>query len=88
VAKKQVAPTDGTVRVGRETKGRKGAGVTVIAGVPLPLDDLTTLAKKLKQKCGCGGTVKEGVIEIQGDKRDVLVELLAKEGFKVKRVGG
>ena len=84
------APTkgDGIVRVGRETKGRKGKGVTVITGVPLGQQELRQLATKLKQKCGSGGTVKEGVIEIQGDHRDALVSELEKEGFSVKRSGG
>ena len=86
--KKRIAPGDGVVRVGRETKGRKGKGVTVISGVSLPADELTQLAKTLKQRCGCGGTVKEGVVEIQGDKRELLVEVLKKMGFTVKRSGG
>ena len=56
------------VRVGRETKGRKGKGVTVVTGIPLPDKELRRLAKELKQRCGCGGTLKNGVIEIQGDQ--------------------
>jgi translation initiation factor 1 len=87
-AGKKIAPGDGIVRVGRETKGRKGKGVTVVTGIPLPLDRLDDLAKQLKKKCGCGGTVKDGTVEIQGDQRDLLVEELTKLGFKVKRVGG
>ena len=89
-SEKEGAPTkgDGIVRVGRETKGRKGKGVTVVKGVPLRQEELRRLATKLKQKCGSGGTVKEGVIEIQGDHRDVLVPELEKEGFSVKRSGG
>ena len=87
--KKSHAPKgDGNVRVGRETKGRKGKGVTVITGLPLTHDALKSLAQKLKQKCGSGGTVKNGVIEIQGDHRDILVELLQKEGYSAKRSGG
>ena len=78
----------GTVRVGRETKGRKGAGVTVISGIPLAGDELKRLAKELKSRCGVGGTVKDGIIEIQGDHRDLVVEELAKLGFKAKRAGG
>jgi len=58
---------DGIVRVGRETKGRKGAGVTIITGVPLRPSELAGLASTLKKKCATGGTVREGVIEIQGD---------------------
>lgn len=79
---------DGVVRVGRETKGRKGKGVTLINGVPLPPEELKKLAKELKQKCGTGGTLKDGVIEIQGDHRDVLLELLKSKGWTVKRSGG
>ena len=78
---------DGIVRVQRETKGRKGKGVTLITGVPLADDALKTFAKKLKQRCGAGGAVKDGVIEIQGDHRDLLVEELSKEGWKVKKAG-
>ena len=79
---------DGIVRVGRETKGRKGKGVTVITGIALDEAGLKELATALKQKCGAGGTVKDGVIEIQGDHRDRLVEELQKKGFTVKRCGG
>ena len=87
--KKQNAPkTSGAVRVGRETKGRKGKGVTVITGLPLAEAQLLALAKELKQRCGTGGTVKEGVIEIQGDHRDALVAELEKRGYAAKRSGG
>ena len=79
---------DGVVRVGRETKGRKGAGVTVITGIPTHPEGLKQIAKELKQKCGTGGTVKNGVIEIQGDHRDLLVEELSARGYTVKRAGG
>jgi translation initiation factor 1 len=82
------AKSDGIVRVGRQTKGRKGKGVTIISGVPLTGDRLQELAKKLKQKCGTGGTVKNGVIEIQGEHRDTLLVELEKEGYTVKRAGG
>ena len=61
------------MRVGRQTKGHKGKGVTVISGVPLSGDGVQELAKKFKQKCGTGGTVKDGVIEIQREHRDMLV---------------
>jgi translation initiation factor 1 len=85
----QAAPKgDGIVRVGRETKGRKGKGVTMITGVLLPEKELKVLAKELKKKSGTGGTLKNGVIEIQGDQRDLMVQLLEKKGFKVKRSGG
>ena len=80
--------SDGIVRVGRETKGRKGKGMTLISGVPLPPDELKKLAQELKKKCGTGGTLKDGVIEIQGDHRDALIELLKAKGWTVKRSGG
>lgn len=79
---------DGIVRVGRETKGRKGKAVTVITGLPLEGSELKALAKKLKARCGTGGTIKDGVIEIQGEHRDVLVGELEKLGYKVRRSGG
>lgn len=79
---------DGIVRVGRETKGRKGSGMTIITGVPLQPQGLKDLAKSLKQKCGTGGTVKGHVIEIQGDHRDLLVRELEAIGYKVKKSGG
>jgi len=79
---------DGIVRVGRETKGRKGKGVTVVSGVPLAGDALEELATRLKKRCGSGGTVDGGVIEIQGDHRDTLVAELGKLGYTVKRSGG
>lgn len=80
--------SDAVVRVGRETKGRRGKGVTVVTGLPLGADDLSALCKALKKRCGSGGTVKDGVIEIQGDHRDALVAELTKQGFQVKRAGG
>ena len=87
--KKSAAPaTDGIVRVGRETKGRKGKGVSIVSGIPLEDQELAQLARRLKSRCGSGGTVKNGVIEIQGDHRDLLVEELRNEGFTVKRSGG
>ncbi|MEP4544844.1 MAG: translation initiation factor Sui1 [Saccharospirillum sp.] len=79
---------DGIVRISRETKGRKGKGVTLIRGIPLAEKDLKALAKKLKAKCGTGGTVKDGVIEIQGDQRDLLVTELSQQGYTVKKAGG
>ncbi|MHA7878620.1 MAG: translation initiation factor Sui1 [Saccharospirillum sp.] len=79
---------DGIVRVSRETKGRKGKGVTLITGIPLAEKELKALAKQLKARCGTGGTVKDFVIEIQGDQRDLLVEELSKRGFTVKKAGG
>ncbi|MGB5301533.1 MAG: translation initiation factor Sui1 [Gemmatimonadota bacterium] len=79
---------DGTVRVGRQTKGRKGKGVTVVTGLPLTAAELDELARDLKKKCGSGGTVRDGVIEIQGEHRDTLVEELGRRGYSAKRSGG
>jgi translation initiation factor 1 len=79
---------DGIVRVSRETKGRKGKGVTLIAGISLDVEKLEALAKDLKQLCGTGGTTRHGVIELQGDHRERLVEELQKRGHRVKRAGG
>ena len=79
---------DGRVRVGRETKGRKGKGITLITGLPLDPEGLKELAGDLKRRCGTGGTVKNGNIEIQGEHRDTLVEELNKRGFNAKRSGG
>ena len=79
---------DGIVRVGRSSKGRKGKTVTSVSGVTLADDDLKDLAKELKQLCGTGGTLKNGIVEIQGDHRDTLVTELETRGFRVKRTGG
>lgn len=87
-AKQTAPPSDGVVRVSRQTKGRKGKGVTLITGVPLDDAGIKTLATRLKQRCGSGGTVKDGVIEIQGDHCALLVEELKKQGWTVKRAGG
>lgn len=80
--------SDGIVRVSRETQGRKGKGVTVISGLGLPAAELEALATALKKKCGSGGAVAAGRIEIQGDHRDRLVEELTRRGWKAKRAGG
>jgi translation initiation factor 1 len=79
---------DGVVRIQRETKGRKGKTVTTVHGVPLAEDDLKDFAKTLKGKCGAGGTVKDGVIEIQGDHRETLLEEIRKQGYRAKPAGG
>jgi translation initiation factor 1 len=79
---------DGIVRVRRESKGRGGKTVTVVVGVPLAGEALRSLAGELKRRCGTGGTVKEGNIEIQGDHADLLVAELQKRGYVVKRAGG
>ncbi len=79
---------DNIVRVQLDTKGREGKGVTVVNGVPLADDALAQLGKQLKAQCGAGGTVKDGVIEVQGDHREVVMAALQKLGYTVKRVGG
>jgi translation initiation factor 1 len=79
---------DGVVRVSRETKGRGGKAVTVVRGVDADDAALAALAKRLKAACGSGGTVKGGVIEMQGDHVDTVMALLAKDGRVVKRAGG
>lgn len=79
---------DGVVRIQRQTSGRKGKGVCLITGVDLDDAELTKLAAELKKKCGCGGAVKDGIIEIQGDKRDLLKSMLEAKGMKVKLAGG
>lgn len=94
VAKCACAPTapqaprgDGVVRVGHETKGRGGKVVTVIRGLELDAAALAALGKRLRTACGAGGTVKDGVLEIQGDHHVRLIDYLTAEGWKVKRVG-
>ena len=77
-----------TVRVGRETAGRRGKGVTTVWDLPLDEAGVRDLAATLKQRCGTGGTVKDGKIEIQGDHRDRVAAELEKLGYKVKRSGG
>ncbi len=81
-------PAKARVRVGRETSGRSGKGVSVVSGLPLSAEALETLATRLKKLCGAGGAVKDGVIEIQGDHRDRLVEELTQLGYEAKRSGG
>src|SRR5450631_156621 len=84
----QAAPADGTVRLRRETKGRGGGTVIVISGIPLAGPALKELAGALKKRCGCGGTVRDGIIEIQGDHRDTLLLELQTRGYRVKLAGG
>lgn len=87
--RKQTSPSgDGNVRVSRETKGRKGKGVTLIKGLDMDAVTLAVMSKKLKAMCGSGGTVKEGVIEIQGDHIERILDYLKKQGVKAKRAGG
>jgi translation initiation factor 1 len=87
-SKKDSAKKAVTLKVGRETAGRRGKGVTTVFDLPLNDDAVGELASLLKQRCGTGGTVKNGRIEIQGDQRERIVVELEKLGFKVKRVGG
>lgn len=83
------APTgDGTVRIRRETKGRGGKTVTVVAGLPLDEAGIKALAGELKRRCGSGGTVSDGVVEIQGDHRELLLAELSRRGYRVKLAGG
>jgi translation initiation factor 1 len=79
-------PMDGIVRLRRENKGRKGAGVITIHGIPV--ERQKELASLLKKKCGTGGAIKDGIIEIQGEKRDLIQAELVKAGFTVKLAGG
>ncbi|MDB2387007.1 stress response translation initiation inhibitor YciH [Shewanella sp.] len=79
---------DGIVRIHKDSKGRKGKGVSVIKGLGLTEKELKTLAQKLKKQCGCGGTVKDFCIEVQTDNRDQLKTLLEKLGHTVKLAGG
>lgn len=81
-----LSSSDGIVRIRREVKGRKGKTVTTISGIPG--NRINELAKHLKQKCGTGGSVKDGIILMQGDFRDKLTLLLKDEGFVVKKAGG
>ncbi len=79
---------DGIARVGRSSKGRGGKTVTTVTGLPMRADDLASLARDLKRLCGTGGSVKDGVIEIQGDRRDAVMEELARRDIRAKRTGG
>ena len=79
---------DGIIRVQREVKGRKGKTVTTVSAFQLADDELERLATQLKRHCGTGGSVKDGVIIIQGDHRDTLASELEKRGFKAKIAGG
>ena len=78
----------GVITVRRETKGRKGKGVTVIDGIPLDSAELKILVKQLKKLCGGGGTIKDGIVEIQGDHCAKLLDFMQRKGWKVKRTGG
>ena len=79
---------DGIVRVSRETKGRGGKAVTLVRGLALDAQALAALGKRLRSECGTGGTVKDGVIEVQGDHCERVMARLTQEGHQVKRAGG
>lgn len=79
---------DGAVRVSRQTKGRGGKTVTLVHGLPLGQDALARLGKELRTACGSGGTVKDGVVELQGDHAERLLALLEERGWRPRRVGG
>jgi translation initiation factor 1 len=85
---KSLPPQQQTIYLHRETSGRRGNAVTLVKNLVLSTDDLKTLARKLKQECGTGGTIKEGVIEIQGEQREKIADILQKLGYKVKIAGG
>ena len=82
------AASDGVVRVSRQTKGRGGKTVTRVDGLPLDDAALAQLGKQLRSACGSGGTVKDGVIEVQGDHCDKVIEALKQHGFAARRSGG
>jgi translation initiation factor 1 len=84
----QLPPSDGIVRLKRITKGRKGKGVSTIEGLDMSANELKALCSELKKQCGCGGSVKGFTIEIQGDVREKLKDILEKKGMKVKLAGG
>jgi translation initiation factor 1 len=87
VAAEKVQRANDVVRVQRETKGRGGKAVTLVKGISLPINDLEALGKQLKAACGSGGTVKDGIIEVQGDHIERIVALLNEQGYKAKRAG-
>ena len=82
------AAAGGRVKVRRETAGRRGKAVTTVTGVPVPDDELRALAGRLKKRCGVGGSAKGGVIELQGDHREAVTEVLRSEGYDAVLAGG
>lgn len=82
------AKGDGIIRIHRQTSGRKGKGVSIITGLDLDDKAIMSLASELKRRTGCGGSVKDGTIEIQGDMREILKNILEQKGFSVKLAGG
>lgn len=85
---KSLPPQQQTVYLHRDSKGRGGGVMTLVKNMALSEDDMKDLAKKLKHLCGSGGTIKEGVIEIQGEHREKIAEALKEMGYKVKIAGG
>ncbi len=83
-----VRKTDGPVKVRRETAGRKGKTVTTVFNLPLNDVEIRELAGKLKKRCGVGGSSKDGIIEIQGDHRDTVLDVLRTEGLTAVLAGG
>jgi translation initiation factor 1 len=79
---------DGVLRIGRESNGRGGKTVTTVKGFQGSADAAKTLLADVKKRCGTGGTLKDGVLEIQGDHRDTILDLLTKKGLKAKKAGG
>lgn len=88
VSAKSLPPQQQTAYLHRESSGRRGKAVTVVKNLVLSADDMKALAKKLKEACGTGGTIKDGVIEIQGEQRERIAEVLRTLGYKVKIAGG
>ena len=88
VRAREAARAGSRVKVRRETSGRRGKAVTTVSGVPLDDDGLKDLAGRLKKRCGVGGSVKDGVIELQGDHRDVVLEVLKADGYDAVLAGG
>lgn len=84
----RIAALDGIIRIRRETSGRKGKGVTTVSGLPLPDTELQALAKTLKKACGTGGSIQDGIVEIQGDHRQRIKRELEHRGYTVKLAGG
>jgi translation initiation factor 1 len=83
-----LSPAQQTIYLHRESSGRAGRPVTLVKNLVLSADDMKSLAKRLKQECGTGGTIKEGIIEIQGEQRQKIAAVLQKLGYKVKIAGG
>ena len=85
---RSLPPQQQTVYLHRDSSGRAGKAVTLVKKLILSEEDLKALAKKLKQECGTGGTIKDGVIEIQGEHREKIAAVLQKLGYKIKIAGG